>query len=90
MGKVIYQRTPLRVAGRRSDLVRERKVLETSLEDINANQARILVTAEAGTYIKELVHGDGGRTIPSISGEYGEPLRVAELDVIKIHRGNEQ
>lgn len=89
VGKVIYQRTPLRVASRRSDLVRERKILEASLEDINANQAKILVTAEAGTYIKELVHGDGGRTIPSISEKYGEPLRVAELDVIKIHRGNE-
>lgn len=90
VGKVIYQRTPLRVAGRRSDLVRERKILGATLEDININQARILVTAEAGTYIKELVHGDGGRTVPSISGEYGEPLRVSELDVIEIHRGNEQ
>jgi tRNA pseudouridine synthase 10 len=89
-GKDIYQRTPLRVAGRRSDLVRERKVIDASLEDININQARIIVTAQAGTYIKELVHGDEGRTVPSISSEYGEPLRVAELDVIKIHRGNEQ
>ena len=35
-------------------------------------------------YVKELVHGDSGRTKPSISEILGNPAKVEELDVIKI------
>lgn len=86
-GKVIYQRTPLRVSGRRSDLVRARTVEEVRVLEVNGKQASLEIRAQAGTYIKELVNGDEGRTSPSISEIYGAPLKVEELDVIKIHRG---
>lgn len=87
-GKVIYQRTPLRVAVRRTDMVREKRIINATLKEVKKNNARIEVTAQSGTYIKEFVHGDKGRTDPSLSSAYGGDLRVAELDVVKIHRGN--
>lgn len=88
-GKIIYQRTPLRVASRRSDLIRQRTVKHSSLMSVNGREAVIEMTAESGTYIKELISGDSGRTEPSLSELYGSPLTVLELDVIGIQRGDE-
>ncbi len=85
-GKEIYQRTPLRVSSRRSDLVRKREIREIRIEDISGNDVSLLITAESGTYIKELVHGDEGRTEPNISSEYGETPEILYLDVIGIQR----
>lgn len=39
-----------------------------------------LVT-QAGTYIKELVHGEFGRTSPSISSIIDREIDIVELDV---------
>ncbi len=88
-GKHIYQRTPLRVSTRRSDLIRDKKLQEVTVEETNGNIAVVKVRAEAGTYIKELIHGDDGRTKPSLSETYGEQLAVESLDVIWIHRNGE-
>lgn len=87
-GKVIYQRTPLRVAVRRADLVRQRSIRESLIEEVSGNTATILLRAESGMYIKELINGDKERTSPSLSSEYGKSLAVAELDVVEINRGN--
>ncbi|EQD67670.1 pseudouridylate synthase, partial [mine drainage metagenome] len=70
-GKIIYQRTPLRVSGRRADLIRERMVRKADIISIDGNRAVVEMTAEAGTYIKELVNGDGDRTNPNLSSLYG-------------------
>ncbi|KAA0002525.1 MAG: hypothetical protein FE043_04055 [Thermoplasmata archaeon] len=48
------------------------------------NEAVIVVKAESGTYIKELVTGDGGRTKPSLSELAGCAIEVKKLDVINI------
>ncbi|MCL4420131.1 MAG: tRNA pseudouridine(54/55) synthase Pus10 [Candidatus Thermoplasmatota archaeon] len=88
-GKDIYQRTPLRVSSRRSDLVRKRTIRKLEIEDSTGNEVTLLITAESGTYIKELVHGDDGRTEPSISGECEEMPEILYLDVVEIHRENE-
>ncbi|MCI0497931.1 MAG: tRNA pseudouridine(54/55) synthase Pus10 [Thermoplasmata archaeon] len=85
-GARIGQRTPQRVERRRADLVRERTVREVRLMSHDgAGRARVSVRAEAGTYIKELMHGDGGRTDPSLAGLLGSEVRVVELDVTAIH-----
>jgi len=89
IGKVIYQRTPLRVSGSRSDLVRERTVQDIRLNHCDVSSGELEVTAESGTYIKELVNGDNGRTVPSLSSVYGSDLRVIELDVVRINRSDE-
>nr|WP_245249756.1 tRNA pseudouridine(54/55) synthase Pus10 [Methanolinea mesophila] len=83
-GVKIEQRTPQRVAHRRADLVRERKVLD--IEFIGEEQGRYLleVTGEAGLYIKELISGDNGRTRPSLAEILGRPAQVCTLDVVQV------
>ncbi|KAJ6647621.1 putative tRNA pseudouridine synthase Pus10 [Pseudolycoriella hygida] len=42
------------------------------------------IITEAGTYIKELVHGEFGRTSPSICSIIGQWIDIVALDVMKI------
>ncbi len=81
----IRQRTPRRVAHRRADKVRERKVYSVSCEPLDENRFRAIIHAEHGTYIKELVSGDEGRTEPSFSSVMKKPCRVVELNVLEVH-----
>ncbi len=81
---VIEQRTPTRVSARRADMVRKRRVYEIKPVSMAPEQWVLDVYAEAGTYIKELVHGDEGRTVPSISSILGTPCQCVQLDVMGI------
>lgn len=83
-GCSVRQETPSRVAHRRADLVRERRILEVEARLVAPDRLELSVLAEAGTYIKELVSGDGGRTEPSIAGFLGLPAVVEELDVLEV------
>ncbi len=82
-GKVLKQRTPTRVKHRRTDMVRKRRILD--IEILNTRPLVVNVLAEPGTYIKEFVHGDEGRTSPSISEVLGKPVACTSLKVISIH-----
>lgn len=42
------------------------------------------IVTQAGTYVKELVHGEFGRTEPSISSFIGMEIDIAALDVMNI------
>lgn len=84
IGKQISQATPTRVLHRRADKIRKRKVIDMKIEDIKMNEATLVVKAEAGTYIKELITGDNGRTNPSLSSLAGFDIKVEKLDVIGI------
>jgi len=79
-GLQVQQRTPERVSHRRADLDRARRVLEFRVE----GPGRFRITGEAGLYIKELVHGDGGRTRPSVQEMLGVKCTVVSLDVIEM------
>ncbi|MFH0966110.1 MAG: tRNA pseudouridine(54/55) synthase Pus10 [Methanobacteriota archaeon] len=83
-GATIHQRTPIRVAHRRADKVRERVVLDFRCAGKEENLFALEVTGEAGLYIKELISGDQGRTTPSLSEILGTPARVVQLDVIDV------
>ena len=83
-GKTIKQLTPTRVAHRRANKVRERKIYKCELESVEGSIARLTIETQSGTYIKELVSGDDGRTTPNISEMLGTPCKVNELDVIEI------
>ncbi len=85
----IEQRTPRRVAHRRADLVRKRRALSVKLLQLEGRKARIEVRGEAGLYIKELMHGDEGRTNPSLAGVLGVLCKVESLDVVEIHAKEE-
>ena len=85
VGRAIAQRTPTRVAHRRSDRVRPRRILEARLVEFAEGRFTLDLRAEAGTYIKEWVEGDGGRTDPNLAQLVGAPLSVESLDVLEIH-----
>ena len=84
VGRPIAQRTPVRVSHRRADRTRERVVTEIEVVSSDGATAELRVTAEAGTYVKELVHGDGGRTKPSLAESLGVACEVVELDVLDV------
>ncbi len=80
----ISQRTPTRVKHRRADRVRIREVYEIKLVERKKDTWVVEVLAQSGTYIKELMHGDGGRTTPSLAEKLDKRVEVLWLDVIEI------
>lgn len=86
-GVTLEQRTPDRVSHRRADLVRRRTIHRMAVHDMPESPGTkfsITVLAESGTYIKETVSSDEGRTTPSVSGLLGVPCKVEALDVVAI------
>jgi len=65
-------------------MVREKQIYSCSIESIDDAMATLTLEAESGTYIKELISGDDGRTKPNLSELIGIPCNVTALDVIKI------
>jgi tRNA U54 and U55 pseudouridine synthase Pus10 len=76
----IFQKTPIRVLHRRANLRRERVILSAQSKRIDNHHFWLSLTASAGTYIKEFVGGDLGRTNPSISSKLGSKVSLLELD----------
>eukprot|EP00920_Eleutheroschizon_duboscqi_P000454 GHVT01001339.1.p1 GENE.GHVT01001339.1~~GHVT01001339.1.p1 ORF type:complete len:386 (+),score=55.61 GHVT01001339.1:1350-2507(+) len=62
----IKQRTPIRVAHRRANIVRPRTIYTFDISVASAHLLVVKIEAQAGTYIKEFIHGDAGRTRPSL------------------------
>ncbi|MBP7087608.1 MAG: tRNA pseudouridine(54/55) synthase Pus10, partial [Methanomassiliicoccales archaeon] len=85
----IVQRTPVRVSHRRADLKRERYIVYVVLEDFQEERMTLRLRTESGTYVKEFVHGDQGRTQPNLSEMLGAPCTVDALDVIGVIDSNE-
>ena len=65
-GKQIGQLTPSRVVHRRANMVREKYIYDCKIESIDGAMATLTLETESGTYIKELVSGDDGRTKPNL------------------------
>ncbi len=85
LARAIAQRTPTRVAHRRADRVRTRRIVAAHVVEASEGRFTLELRTEAGTYVKEWVEGDGGRTEPSLAGLVGVPLKVDFLDVTEIH-----
>lgn len=83
-GALIKQQTPLRVVHRRADLTRERYIYWVKVKKVAPNQAELIVRCQGGLYVKELVSGDAGRTVPSVSGLLGAGAKTLKLDVLKV------
>ncbi|MEE2625012.1 MAG: tRNA pseudouridine(54/55) synthase Pus10 [Candidatus Thermoplasmatota archaeon] len=84
-GVIIDQETPKRVAHRRAAKTRRRKVSSIDSILIEGDEVQITVRCEAGTYVKELIHSDEGRTSPSVQSAIGSECEVIWLDVEEIH-----
>lgn len=83
MPLILQQVTPLRVLHRRSLMTRPRSILEMRAEPAKRCKEMFIlhVKTEAGTYVKEFVHGDFGRTDPSVTDILGFPTDILALDV---------
>ena len=82
---VLQQRTPLRVSHRRSLMVRERTIHAATALKLSSHFIQLDLTTQAGTYIKEFVHGDFGRTRPSVGSILGCEADIIQLDVMDLH-----
>ncbi len=78
------QRTPQRVAHRRGDLERLRDVEVLAVDEIEARGCEIEIRCQHGTYVKEWISGDDGRTEPSLAGLVGVGAQCVALDVLEI------
>uniref|UniRef100_A0A8D0GJP7 tRNA pseudouridine synthase Pus10 n=1 Tax=Sphenodon punctatus TaxID=8508 RepID=A0A8D0GJP7_SPHPU len=75
------QKTPLRVLHRRPLAVRPRVIHTMQSAYIDEHHFRLHLKTQAGTYIKEFVHGDFGRTKPNMGSLLGTTADILELDV---------
>lgn len=92
MGEIkLSQRTPIRVLHRRPNTTRTRSVYNMKV-DMNLKDDAILendtsylfklsLCTQAGTYVKEFVHGDFGRTSPSLCSIIECDVDIIALDV---------
>jgi len=81
----IVQHTPDRVAHRRAEKDRRRWIEFRALEPLEDGRVlRVRLSTQHGTYVKEVLSGEGGRTEPSLSSLLGIPCRCRELDVLAI------
>jgi len=78
---LLSQKTPLRVLHRRPPLTRERMVHRIEMARVDDHHYSIKLKTQAGTYIKEFVHSDFGRTTPSICSLLDANFDIIELDV---------
>ncbi|XP_077815642.1 tRNA pseudouridine synthase Pus10 isoform X2 [Macaca mulatta] len=77
----IDQKTPLRVLHRRPLAVRARVIHSMETQYVDEHHFRLRLKTQAGTYIKEFVHGDFGRTKPNIGSLMNVTADILELDV---------
>jgi len=83
-GALIKQQTPLRVLHRRADLTRERYIYKVKVKKVSLKRAELNVRCQGGLYVKELVSGDEGRTMPNVSELLGNRAKPLKLDVLNV------
>jgi tRNA pseudouridine synthase 10 len=83
-GALIKQQTPLRVMHRRADLIRERYIYKVEVKKVSLKRALMEIRCQGGLYVKELVSGDEGRTIPNVSDLLGNRAKTLKLDVLSV------
>jgi len=81
---LIKQKTPIRVLHRRADLTREKYIYEVNVKKLSPNKAEMKIRCQGGLYVKELVTGDEGRTVPSISEILRNKAKPVKLDVLNV------
>lgn len=87
-GSTIDQQTPQRVSHRRADKIRTRTVYEID-GTLDSTYGTVEINGEGGLYVKELLHGDQGRTEPSLAGLLGTTIEVTALDVLAVEGESE-
>ena len=81
---MIRQKTPKRVLHRRANLTREKYIYEVKVRKLTPTKVEMRILCQGGLYIKELVTGDEGRTIPNVSQILNTKAKPLELDVLEV------
>jgi tRNA pseudouridine synthase 10 len=81
---MIKQQTPVRVLHRRADMTREKYIYEVNVKKLSPRKAEMKIRCQGGLYVKELVTGDEGRTVPSVSEILDNKARPMKLDVLNV------
>ena len=63
-------------------MTRQRSISGLSAVLIDPYHFRLRLTTQAGTYVKEFVHGDFGRTKPNLTTILNRFVDILELDVL--------
>ena len=87
---MIKQQTPIRVLHRRADLIRERYIYSVKVKTVSPKRAELEILCQGGLYVKELVSGDEGRTMPSVSSLLENQAKTLELDVLNVILNNKK
>jgi tRNA pseudouridine synthase 10 len=80
----IKQETPLRVLHRRANLMREKYIYEVNVKKLSPKKAEMKIRCQGGLYVKELVTGDEGRTVPNVSELLKNKAKPLKLDVLNV------
>ena len=83
-GICIKQQTPLRVMHRRADLIREKYIYQIKVKKVSLKRALLEIRCQGGLYVKELVSGDEGRTVPNVSDLLKNRAKTLKLDVLNV------
>lgn len=81
---VLKQNTPMRVLHRRTAMIRDRTIHSAEIEIVDSFKFKLILCTQAGTYVKEFVHGDLGRTLPNVCTLLDEAVDIENLDVTKV------
>jgi len=89
-GATIKQQTPRRVMHRRADLMREKYIYMAKVKRLTPNRFQIEIRCQGGLYIKELINGDEGRTMPNVAQILDAKATPVELDVLGVYMEEEK
>ncbi|CAL1533865.1 unnamed protein product [Lymnaea stagnalis] len=81
----LQQKTPLRVLHRRTAATRERIIHSLHVDKLTSCRFKLQLTTQAGTYVKEFVHGDFGRTSPNMIELLKAECDIIDLDVESVN-----
>jgi tRNA pseudouridine synthase 10 len=79
------QQTPKRVAYCRANLMREKYIYKANVKRLTPKRFELEIRCQGGLYIKELITGDDGRTVPSVTQILGVKAIPIELDVLGVY-----
>lgn len=88
-GVNVKQQTPMRVIHRRADLMREKYIYEANVKRLTPSRFALEIRCQGGLYVKELITGDGGRTVPNVAQILGVKAVPLELDVLGVYMEEE-
>ncbi|EJD75499.1 hypothetical protein, variant [Loa loa] len=78
----VIQKTPVRVLKRRPLLERRRMIFFIAALKLDDYHFLVRMETQAGTYVKEFVHGDFGRTRPSLADLLG--VECGKVDILEL------